>query len=148
VWPLPVLSLGACAAVAPTGPEYDFAYRATRGPVQLYWNCGHPEPGLLQVEGVAISPYYSSPVQDLELRLAGVDARGPNVSRAQGAARDHLIPMMAQSPFRLSLRTAGTEVRFDLAFSYLLQEGGGMAGNGQPLEHSYVAKDVCPGEKR
>lgn len=138
------LSLVACTAVAGMRPAGDFAHKATRWDIELYWNCVRPEPGLLQVEGVVISTYFQAPIQDLEFRFYGVDARGASVSRAEGAARDYLIPLMARSPYRLTLRTEGREVRFDLAYSFLAQESGGMSNSS---ESGYsVLKNICPVE--
>jgi hypothetical protein len=51
------LSLVACAAIGPTAAVDDFGHKATRWDIELYWNCVRPEPGLLQVDGVAISTY-------------------------------------------------------------------------------------------
>jgi hypothetical protein len=140
------LALGGCAATGP-GPGLDqteYAHKATRGQVQLYWNCERPEPGLLVVAGYAVSPY-TSPVQDLKFRLEGVDAGRVPVSQATGAAQTYLIHLMERDPFRVALRTTGTEVRFDLTYTYVAKEtGGGQNDSGGPIEHSLVARDVCP----
>ena len=140
------LSLAACTVVAGLQPVDGFAHKAIRWDIELYWNCVRPEPGLLHVEGVAISTYFQAPIQDLTFRLDGVDAQGASVSRVEGAGRDYLIPLMGQTPYRLILQTVGTEVRFDLTYSFLGQESGGMSNSS---ESGYrMIKNVCPVEKR
>ena len=142
------LGLVACTAVEMTQSMDDFAYNATRWDIDLHWNCVYPEPGLLQIEGVAISTYLQSPIKGLEFRMYGVDTNGTSVSRTDGAARDYLIPLMARSPFRLTLRTAGREVRFDLVYSFVGQESGGMTNSSTSGEQNSVLRDVCRAEKR
>ncbi|HWT79310.1 MAG TPA: hypothetical protein VN648_10970, partial [Candidatus Methylomirabilis sp.] len=142
------LGLVACTAVEMTRTMDDFAHNATRWDIEFHWNCVRSEPGLLQVEGVAISTYLQSPIKDLKFRMYGVDAGGATVSHTDGAARDYLIPLMARSPFRLTLRTEGREVRFDLVYSFAGQESGGMANSSTSGERNSVLRDVCRVEKR
>jgi hypothetical protein len=142
------LSLVACAILTPDRPLDDFAHTAIRWDIELYWNCARPERGLLQVEGVAISTYLQAPIKDLKFHLDGIDAHGARVSRTEGAARDYLIPLMARSPYRLTLRTVGREIRFDLAYSFLGQESGGMSSSSNSGEGVSVLRNVCPAETR
>ena len=136
--------LAACAST-PTQPLDSYAHQSTRGDIDLYWSCAWSEPRVLQVKGVAVSQFYTSPVQDLEFRLTGLNAQGVTVSRVSRAANEYEIPMMAQSPFQLTLRTTGTEAGFDLAYNYFIQEsGGGKGEGGYSGEKSNVAKNVCP----
>jgi len=142
------LDVVACTPFEMTRSMDDFAYNARRWDIEFHWNCVRSEPKLLQVEGVAISTYLQSPIKGLEFRMYGVDAGGATVSHTDGAARDYLIPLMARSPFRLTLRTEGREVRFDLVYRFVGQESGGMANSSTSGEGSSVLRDICPAEKR
>ena len=140
------ICLGACAGMAPQKAVLDdFSNRATRGPVYMYWNCSRPEGGLLQIDGVAVQPGFPSPVRDLKLRVEGLDARGAVVSKGEAAANDYVMHQMEQNPFRVTVRTVGTESRFDLTYTYWLHtSGGGNETVGEADDHDYVAKNVCP----
>jgi len=52
----------------------------------------------------------------------GVDAQERTTAQATGAARDLQIRTNQSSPFDLTLKTAGTEVRFDLYYNYRWHE--------------------------
>jgi hypothetical protein len=140
------LSLAGCAtSTTQRAILDDFANRATRGPLYVYWDCSKQAPGLLQVEGVAVQPHYPAPVQDLKFRLEGVDGRGNVVSKGEATAQDYMMHQMEQNPFRLVVRTVGTEARYNLTYTYLLHiSAGGNAADADSPEHEYVAKNVCP----
>lgn len=124
--------------------DRSYAQEAKRGLVQLYWNCERPAPDLVVVDGYAISPY-TGPIQDLKFRLEGVDAKQAPVSQVTGAAKSHMIALMQPEPFRLELRTQGTEVRLNLAYTYTAKESsGGQTDTGGPIEHNMVARNACP----
>jgi hypothetical protein len=78
---------------------------------------------MLRLEGVAINPGQSQPVRHLEFELVGVDARGRAVSEARDVVRDYQLFTNESTPFRLDLKKAGSEVRFDLYYEYQFQEG-------------------------
>lgn len=105
-------------------PPPDYAHRVESSAVALYWNCAQPEPGHLQMAGVAFNPWSSQPVRFLEFDLVGVDDHEGTVSGAKAEARDLQIFTNQSTPFQLDLRTAGTEVRFDLYYQYIFQDRG------------------------
>jgi hypothetical protein len=123
-------SLGACTSLAsqrlsegepPVYPPAAFSHRVGTTHVVLYWNCLQPEPGIQRLDGVAHSPYFSE-VRYLEFELVGVDANERVVSQTKGAAGDYVLRTNQDSPFQLDLRTVGSEVRFDLYYSYRSQQ--------------------------
>jgi hypothetical protein len=103
------------------------------------------------VEGVAQNPWASQEVRFLELELVGVDGQERSVSEAATAVPDFLLRTNEISPFHLDLRTAGTEVRFDLFYQYRFQDNGGRFLAGSPVgvprllaqTHRFMARDVC-----
>jgi hypothetical protein len=118
----------------------------------LYWNCVRPEPGVLRVEGVAQNPWSSQEVRFLETELVGVDSQGRTVSYAKGAAQDILIRTNQFSPFQMTLRPAGSELRFDLYYEYRFQDVEEMARLAGPLVGAprllaqmqrFLARDAC-----
>jgi len=111
----------ACVAVDAPGtgaPLEAFTHRVATSEVVLRWNCLQPASGVVRVEGVAHNPWQSQPIRYLELQVVGVDAQDRQTAEAAGEARDIQILTNEQSPFQLDLRTAGTEVRFDLYYQY------------------------------
>jgi hypothetical protein len=120
-----VMSLAACAAMEAPGsstmpgsrPEA-FAHRVATSEVVLLWNCLEPEPGLLRVAGVAQNPWQVQPIDSLEFDLMGVDAQERTTAQTAGAARDLQIRANQSTSFQLTLKSAGTEVRFDLYYRY------------------------------
>jgi hypothetical protein len=126
------LSLSACAgegtmglaAATPTPyPPPDYAHRVATSHVVLYYNCLTPSPGGVHLDGLAFNPWSSQPVGALEVELVGVDARGWSVSEAKTEARDFQLFTNQSTPFQLDLKTVGNEVRFDMYYSYLFDEG-------------------------
>jgi hypothetical protein len=71
---------------------------------------------------VAQNPWQAQPIQYLEFELVGVDAQERMTAQATGAARDLQIRTNQSAPFRLTLKTAGAEVRFDLYYNYHFYE--------------------------
>lgn len=118
---LVVVAMGvtACAAVDTPGtgtPLEAFAHRTATSDLVLFWNCLEPAAGVLRVEGVAHNPWQAQPIAFLELQVVGVDAQGRQTAEGAGKARNIQIFTNQRSPFQLELRTAGTEVRFDLYY--------------------------------
>lgn len=116
-----VLSLMGCVsgqAPATTSPVplSTFAHRVGSSYVVLYWNCERPESGRLQVDGIAQSPW--AEVRSLEFDLVGLDTQDHIVSEIKGESRDPVIRTNQASPFRLELRTVGSEARFDLYYQH------------------------------
>ena len=114
-----------------------FAHRVATSEVVLVWNCLQSESGLLRVVGEAQNPWQAQPIQYLEFELVGVDAQERTTAQATGAARDLQIRTNQSSPFDLTLKTAGTEVRFDLYYYRFHEEvemGATMGLSGGPKE--------------
>jgi hypothetical protein len=82
----------------------------------LYWNCTRPEPGILRVEGVAYNSWSAQAIRFLEFDLVGVDDRDREVSATSAALPAILLWTNEVSAFRLDLKTAETEIRFDLYY--------------------------------
>jgi hypothetical protein len=119
--------------------------------VVLYWNCARPEAGQVRLEGLVYSPYFSD-VRDLQFELAGVDSSERVVSEARAVPPDFPLGINLTSPFQLTLRTTGNEVRFDLYYGYRAQGGLRSRLAGPPvagltlLAQStswFMARDVC-----
>jgi hypothetical protein len=136
---------------APEPSPKAFTHRVSTTHVVLLWNCARPESGQLRLEGLAYSPYFSN-VRDLEFDLVGVDSRDGVVSEVRGELRDSLLGLNRTSPFQLTLRTTGNEVRFDLYYGYRAQGGlrsslaGPLMAGSALLAQSpswFMARDVC-----
>jgi hypothetical protein len=112
------------AAASTPYPPPGFTHMVESSHVALYWNCSRPEPGALQLAGVAVNPWSDQPVRFLEFTLVGVDTRERTVSEAKAEARDFMLRTHESSPFQLDLRTAGSEARFDLYYQYQFQDRG------------------------
>jgi hypothetical protein len=128
------LGLSACAmhdagntmparAVTPYPPP-GYSHMVRTSDVALYWNCTRPDPALLQIDGVAFSPWATQPVRFLELDVVGVDARGRTLSEAATHAPDIQLFTNQSTEFQLTLRTTGGETRVDLFYRYQFQEDG------------------------
>jgi hypothetical protein len=119
------MAVTSCVAVDTVGtgmsPEA-FTHRAANSEVVLLWNCLQPESGVLRVEGVVRNPWQAQPIRYVELQVVGVDAQGRQTAEVAGKTRDIQIFTNQQSRFRLDLRTAGAEVRFDLYYQYLFDQ--------------------------
>ncbi|HYL80078.1 MAG TPA: hypothetical protein VEU07_04645 [Candidatus Acidoferrum sp.] len=125
---------GVLAAQPPIYPQKTFAHRVSSPDVDIYWNCSPPEAGLLRVTGVAQNTG-GRDVRFLELQLEGVDAKDRNILEAAAAVPDIVLYSNQMSPFELDLRTAGSEVRFDLFYQYSI---GSIS-----RELHFMARDVC-----
>jgi hypothetical protein len=103
---------------------------------------------------VAHSPWQAQPIRHLELQIVGVDSQDRQTAEATGRARDIQILTNERSPFQLDLRTAGTEVRFDLYYQYLFNKeweasallaGPPMVGPRRYAQstNTYMVRDAC-----
>jgi hypothetical protein len=154
------VGLSACAtdgmpqlpAAAPTPyPPPGYTHRVGTSQVVLYWNCTRPDPGILQVEGLAYNPWTDQPVRFLEFDLVGVDTRERTISQVAGEAPNFLLRANQSTPFRLDLRTSGAEIRFDLFYRYRFQEKGGSFIAGQAVGvqrqlaqmQQFMVRDAC-----
>ena len=134
-------------AVRPAPAPTSFSHRVSTTHVVLYWNCTRPEPGQVRLEGLVYSPYFSD-VRALQFELAGV-ARGERVvSEARAVLPDYGLGMNRTVPFQMTLRTTGTEVRYDLYYAYRAPGGLRSSLAGPPLvlaqsQSWFMARDVC-----
>ncbi len=104
-------------------PPPGYVHRVETSHVALYWNCTQPEPGMLQLAGLAFNPWSSQPVRFLEFELVGVNDKERTASVAKAEAQDLQLFTNQSTTFTLDLRMAGGEVRFDLYYQYRFQEG-------------------------
>ncbi len=156
------LSLSACAggyqstqflsSALKVDPTAGFTNRVSSNQVVLYWNCTRPEPDILRVEGVAHNPWSSQAIRFLELDLVGVDDRDRQVSATSAALPAILLWTNEVSAFRLDLKTAETETRFDLYYQYRFNDGGSRMFAGSPGAgprrlaqqlRRFLVRDVC-----
>lgn len=154
------VSLSACAAdgkfPAMTSTPYPppgYAHQAGSSHVALYWNCTQPQPGALQLAGLAFNPWSDQPVGFLELELVGVDSSERTVTAAKAEARDFQLYTNQSTPFQLDMRTAGSEVRFDLYYQYRFQDRGHDADFAGPITsgrfllaqqtNRFMVRDAC-----
>ena len=140
------------AAASTPFPPPGYTHRVGSSHVLLYWNCSRPELGILQVKGLAFNPWSDQPIRFLAFDLVGVDSGERTVSQVEGEARDFLLGTNRDTPFRLDLRTAGTEARFDLFYRYRFQDSGRsiIAGQGFAVPHllaqmqqQFSVRDAC-----
>lgn len=110
------------AAFTPYPPP-GYTHHVGNAHVDLYWNCMRPEPGILQVAGLAFNPWGDQPILFLEFEFVGVGGNERTVSSAKTEARDLQLLTGQSTPFQLDLKTAGSEARFDLYYQYRFQEG-------------------------
>lgn len=163
LWLLGVLALSLMGCASPRvsgtsggagGASPDvFAHRVATSHVVLYWNCVGPAGGVLALEGVAQNLWSAQEVRFLELELVGVDRQGRGVSQGKGQAREILLRTGQTTSFRLELRPAGSEVRYDLFYQYQYLEpeemGAMLVGHPAGLPGllaqatRFMARDVC-----
>ncbi|MFI5338693.1 MAG: hypothetical protein ACHQ7N_02505 [Candidatus Methylomirabilales bacterium] len=136
------ISLSACAANGGLGrpsadptpyPPPGLAHQVSSSAVELFWNCAHPQSDTLRLEGIAFNPWYATEIRFLEFDLVGIDAHGATVSETSGAAQQLQFGTMRSTPFELTLRTTGSEVRFDLFYQYQFHEPGDGGGDGNRM---------------
>jgi hypothetical protein len=120
-----------CAAAGPPAatlmgsipwPPPEYRHTISTVAVRQYWRCTRPEPGLLQLDGVAAN-ISSSDVKFLAWELAGVDAAGRSLTSQTAESGAIVLRTNEIVPFRIALRATGAEARFDLYYEYKFQEG-------------------------
>jgi hypothetical protein len=146
--PAVIVLLAGCGMQQPATsfPPTAFEHRVADGRVELYWSCSQPETGILQVDGIAQSPW-TQDIRFLELELVGVNAQGRTLGATRAPVRDIVLHTNAPSPFRLLLRTTGAEARMDLYYQYRHRGepdigGLGFPGFGGEFRRSFV-RDAC-----
>ena len=142
---------GGCATLLqpPAAPE-TFQHAASSAHIELYWTCSEPEAGRLRVNGVARNRGHAQEIRFVELELVGVNGGERTVSEARAALPAILLHTNEVSPFRLELHPAGTEVRYDLYYQYLANEGKAISAFGSipaPLlaqqNQRFIVRDAC-----
>lgn len=134
-------------------PPATFEHRVATSQVEVYWTCSEPEAGVIHVSGVATNPWNAQPVRYFELEVAGVDANGRTVSAGSGGVPDVLLHTNQISPFRVLLRRAGTEARYDLYYQYQYNEmefESALFPFGGPISwatHRFMVRDACAAGK-
>jgi len=146
-------------------PPPGFAHQSKSEAVELYWNCTHPTPDRLLLQGVAVNRVEPE-VRSLEFTVVGVDAHGATVSEATGTARKFVLGTMQSTPMDVEVRTTGREVRFDLFYQYQAPtQGGGEKSElpaGAPAVRlvatypfllaqavtRFMVRDICPEARR
>ncbi|HTU02900.1 MAG TPA: hypothetical protein VMG58_13820 [Candidatus Sulfotelmatobacter sp.] len=140
-----------CAAVQspPAAPE-SFEHTVSSSHVELDWTCSQPASGLLQVDGIALNRWQVQEIRFLEFELVGVNDRERTVSEARADLPAIQLRMNDPSPFRLQLRAAGTEVRYDLYYQYRFTEGSIMSAlESAPVQlfaqqlQRFMVRDAC-----
>ena len=147
---------GGSAPVPYPPPGMD--HRVGNSHLELFWRCARPEPGVLRLDGLVANYNNAQPIRFFEAELVGVDAGGRDRSAARGEARDQSISTAQMSPFDISLKEGGDEVRFDLYYKYDYYEldqhaqiasSAGAAPSVVVSNQHLVARDVCnPGQHR
>jgi hypothetical protein len=121
------LGLAACAQMASAPrvpyPPPGYEHRIQSSHVTLFWNCTLPDPGRLQIGGLAFNIWSSQPIRYLELEAVGVDGNERSVASMKTKADDIQIFTNESTPFRIDLPVAGSVSRIDLYYQYLFQEG-------------------------
>ncbi|HSD50283.1 MAG TPA: hypothetical protein VLG48_02665 [Candidatus Methylomirabilis sp.] len=112
-----------------TDPTAGFTHRVANSEVVLDWSCTRSEPGLLRVEGVVQNYWSAQPIKFMEFDLVGVDG-DRQVSTTSAALKAILLFSNEVSPFRLDLKPAGSETRFDLYYQYRFNEPFKVGGRG------------------
>ena len=111
--------------------------------IALGWDCSRAG-GAVTVKGVAMSPELLN-LTNVQFTLYGMSAQGVQVSQAQGAPQSYVVT--DSTPFTVTLQTVGSEVRYDLAFTYTIGEGGGRKGGFDTSPQNGLKTNACPGLK-
>jgi len=132
-----VVGLAACAQQA-WAPRDNYAYEVDDGRVYIRWNCFFQPTGLV-MRGFVNSPVLMVPIKNTTLSVSGINAQGGTVSTVQAPALPYLIETNQRTPFEVQVPTTGTEVRFDMWYTYTAG-GPFMDSNDQ----RGVKMDACP----
>ncbi len=116
-------------------PPAVYSHRVGGADVEIYWNCSQPEPGLVEMDGV-VRNIGGRDVKFMRLNLVGVGPRDSSVSQGNVSLPDIRLGSYGDSPFRVQVRTIGSEARFDLYYQYDI-------GTGLSPTRYNLARDVC-----
>lgn len=119
-------------------PEVNYAYNVDNGMMYLRWNCLSQPPGLV-VQGF-VNNITMVAMKNTQVTISGIDAQGATVSSVQYTSFPYMLETMIRTPFEMRLKTTGTEVRYDLSYSYAM----GMDFSQNPN----FKMDACPNMDR
>jgi hypothetical protein len=135
------LILAACAP-QPWTPQAEFANSASDGQMSLRWNCLFEPPGLV-VQGF-VNNILMTPLRNTQISVNGINAEGVQVS----SGVDNSIPLNLdtndRTPFEIKVQTTGTEVTFNLWYTYRV---GGPSLRGGNTQRN-LRNNACPGVPR
>ena len=134
------LILTACAHQQWT-PEVNYAYNSDDGRMYLRWNCLYEPPGLV-VQGF-VNNVLMTPLKNTQISVYGVNAQGAQVSSTVDNSIPFMLETMDRTPFEIKVKTTGTEVTFNLWYTYQV---GGSFMMGDPQRN--LKNNACPGVPR
>ncbi len=121
--------------------EYNYYYNALYADV--FYRCTTPEAGGLGVDGYAISSASSgSAIENFQVRLFAKDAKGNTVADRWTYGDRLVADLQTPVPFRISVPTAGEGIRYDLYYSFVVDD------EREKLQQFGTVKDVCGGRYR
>ena len=135
------LILAACTP-QPWTPQVEYANSVSDGQMSLRWNCLFEPPGLV-VQGF-VNNILMTPLRGTQISVIGINAQGVQVS----SGMDNSIPLNlntnTRTPFEIKVPTTGTEVTFNLWYTYRV---GGPSLQAEAPQRN-VRNNACPGVPR
>jgi hypothetical protein len=107
----------------------------------LRWNCLYEPPGLV-VQGF-VNNVLMTPLKNTQISVYGVNAQGAQVSSTVDNSIPFMLETMDRTPFEIKVKTTGTEVTFNLWYTYQV---GGSFMMGDPQRN--LKNNACPGVPR
>ena len=137
---LVVFVLSGCAGtMAPMPGAFPHQYSDLN--IALGWNCARTAGGVI-AKGVVMSPQLLN-LTNMQFTLYGINAQGVQISQGQGAPQTYVVT--DATPFTVTVQAVGGEVRYDLAFTYTIGEGGGRKGGFDTSPQNGTQTNACPG---
>jgi hypothetical protein len=99
-------------------PEVNYAYNVDNGMMYLRWNCVSQPPELV-VQGF-VNNITMQAMKNTQVKIYAIDSQGATVSSAQTTSIPWMLETNIRTPFDIRLKTTGTEVRYDLSYSYAM----------------------------
>ena len=138
---LPLVFAGCAAGPQSYVPQVNYAYNADDGRMYLRWNCVF-EPPFMVMQGT-VNNVLMTPMKNSQISVYGVNAQGAQVSSAVDNSLPFMLETMDRTPFEIKVKTAGTEVAFNMWYSYQV---GGAFMMGDPQRN--LKNNACPGVPR
>jgi hypothetical protein len=120
-------------------PDINYAHNADNGMFYLRWNCTY-DPPFMVIQGTANNAAMN-PLKNTQISVTGVNAQGQQVSSAVDNSLPYMLETMIRTPFTIKVQAAGTEVAFNMTYSY---EFGPFMGMPSPN----LINNACPGVPR